>query len=135
LGAGAQARWPAVPLYLAGFSFGGMVSLRATALRSAAALITVAPAVRYLRTQQPVHPACPWLVIQGLKDEVVDPDEVIAWTRSFDPRPILQSIADVGHYFHGSLNQITAAMDSFFKTLDLPESDAIDRRPHAKGVV
>ena len=48
-------------------------------------------------------PSCPWLVVHGDSDEVVDPQRVIAWAKSCTPQPQLVIMPGVGHFFHGHL--------------------------------
>ena len=107
-------RWPGRTLVIAGFSFGGYVALR-LALRRAARhaqpkfLITVAPAIQ--RFEEPVAaPGCPWLVIQGDADDVVDPAAVIEWVKGLEPPPRLVVLAGAGHFFHGRLHEVRDAV-------------------------
>ena len=67
------ARWPDRRLVLAGFSFGAFVALRLALARDAARLITVAPPVGRFDFSELRAAACPWLVVQGDADDVVDP--------------------------------------------------------------
>jgi alpha/beta superfamily hydrolase len=94
----ARSRWVGASISLAGFSFGGAVAIRAAAATEPARLVTVAPVDRL--------PRCPWLVIQGDQDEVVDPSAVQAWIEHLPDPPELALIPGVGHYFHGTLNQL-----------------------------
>jgi len=100
-----RARWPNAGLVLAGFSFGGMVAAQATAIARPQWLVTVAPAIRLLTRPLP-QPACPWLLIQGEADDVVDPQQVSAWAASFTPPPTLKLLPGVGHFFHGRLQDL-----------------------------
>ena len=75
-------RWPGAALWLAGFSFGGHVALRASRQAGgdvATRLVTVAPAfTRYYASPSALPmPACPWLIVQGDADEVIAPQEVM----------------------------------------------------------
>ena len=75
-------------------------------------LITVAPAfTRYYQSPAQVPmPACPWLIVQGDADEVIAPQEVIGWAQALQPRPYLVVMPGVGHFFHGRLNELRAAL-------------------------
>jgi uncharacterized protein len=106
-----RARWPDAGLVLAGFSFGGMVAAQATGAARPQWLVTVAPAIRLLTRPLP-QPACPWLLIQGDADEVVDPRQVSAWAASFTPPPTLRLLPGVGHFFHGRLQDLQQAVAS-----------------------
>ena len=119
---------PGAPLYLAGFSFGAMVSIRVAASHDVAALVTVAPAIRFLRDNF-VRPECPWLVIQGLDDEIVAAADARAWCGGLDPAPMLHAVPGVGHFFHGALRTIDAAIDAFFSRV--PKDAGLDSEPQA----
>jgi len=101
----AAARWPGTQLILAGFSFGANVALRAAERSAPQWLICVAPAVALLRG--PVaRPKCPWLIVQGDADEIVDAAQVQRWAAGFTPPPQLQMLEGVGHFFHGKLHEL-----------------------------
>jgi alpha/beta superfamily hydrolase len=111
--AAGRARWPQAALTLAGFSFGGMVSLAAAAAAAPTRLISVAPAVSLAGFASIARPACPWLIIQGDADEVVDAREVQAFAARFEPPPQLVLLAGVGHFFHRRLDQLRDAAIAF----------------------
>ena len=68
---------PDAQLWLAGFSFGAYVSLRLAAELEPGMLISIAPpAGRGWDFAALAAPQCPWLVIQGEADEIVDPPRV-----------------------------------------------------------
>jgi uncharacterized protein len=111
-------RWPNAALWLAGFSFGGVVALRASTTRGAGLverLVTVAPALgRNFSSPRGISvPNCPWLIVQGDADEVVDPSVVINWSRELDPSPRLEVLPGVGHFFHGQLTVVQQHVQSF----------------------
>jgi alpha/beta superfamily hydrolase len=101
-----RARWPGVPLTLAGFSFGSMVALLAAPVAQPAELITVAPAVANVRYSAIERPACPWLIIQGMADEVVDYTQVEAFAARFVPPPVLRLLPGIDHFFNGRLPEL-----------------------------
>lgn len=103
-------RWPGVPLTLAGFSFGSMVALLATPAAQPAELITVAPAVSNARFSAIERPACPWLIIQGMADEVVDYVQVEAFAARFAPPPVLRLLPGIDHFFNGRLPELREAV-------------------------
>jgi uncharacterized protein len=113
----ARQRWPQAVLWLAGFSFGGHIALRASTRDGVnpARLVTVAPAfTRYYKSVSEVLvPSCPWLVIQGDADEVIDPEEVLSWSAALQPPPQTAVLAGVGHFFHGRLNELRDAATAF----------------------
>ena len=49
------------------------------------------------------HPGCPWLVVQGDEDELVNIDEVRAWVESMEPSPDLVVMEQADHFFHRRL--------------------------------
>jgi alpha/beta superfamily hydrolase len=106
----ADARWPGRSLVIAGFSFGGYVALRVAALQVPQLLITVAPAISLLDAGSFAAPQCPWLVIQGEADELVDAAQVTALVNRMVPKPKLVLLPGVGHFFHGNLQQLRDAV-------------------------
>jgi alpha/beta superfamily hydrolase len=113
-------RHPGLPLWLGGFSFGAMVAFRASARIEPAALITVAPPVPSL--ENATRPKCPWLLLQGGDDDVVDAGTVLRWARAFDPPPVIADFPGVGHFFHGNLNTLRDAVTERLPPL-LPHPD------------
>lgn len=114
-------RWPDAALWLAGFSFGGHVALRAARQpggERAERLVTVAPAFTryYSAPSQVPMPACPWLIVQGDADEVVAPQDVIGWAQALVPAPQLHVMPGVGHYFHGRLNELREAVVAWLRS-------------------
>ena len=109
----ARAQHPQHALWLAGFSFGAYVALRAAAELQAGLLLSIAPPVgRSWDFGQATHPNCPWLVIQGEADEIVDPQAVYAWIEQLEPPPELVRMPDASHFFHGRLLDLRGAIKS-----------------------
>ena len=99
-----QRRFPDTELWLAGFSFGAAVAVCAASRTACRQLISVAPpVVRMADMLAGTRPHCPWLVIQGTRDEVVAAADVEAWVNSLVPPPELVLLPDVEHFFHGRL--------------------------------
>lgn len=111
--AAGRARWPQAALTLAGFSFGAVVSLMAAAAAAPSRLISVAPPVARFGLASIARPACPWLIVQGDADEVVDARETQAFAANFSPPPQLVLLPGVGHFFHGRLDQLRDAAIAF----------------------
>jgi len=95
-----------LPLWLAGFSFGAAVALRAAPGLRPAGLVAVAPAVTGFLPSDPVDPGCPWLLVQGELDEVVPAADVRRWVSGLAVPPRLAWFPDAGHFFHGQLNSL-----------------------------
>jgi alpha/beta superfamily hydrolase len=106
----AAQRWPASGLIVAGFSFGAYVALRLAARAKTARLITIAPPVQRFDFSGLATPDCPWLIVQGEADELVDSGAVSAWAAVSSPRPHLVMLPGVGHFFHGSLHELRDAV-------------------------
>lgn len=109
-------RFRDLPVTLTGFSFGGAVAFRAARTAAPARLITVAPAVDRVAVDEIAHPDCPWLIVQGEADDVVDPRQVRGWVARFTPPPQLLLLPGVGHFFHGALGQLQAAVLGFCRS-------------------
>ncbi|NOY66495.1 MAG: alpha/beta hydrolase [Gammaproteobacteria bacterium] len=99
----AAGEMPGYKLCLAGFSFGAYIAMKVSLMVSCVQLITVAPPVNILDFSPLQQPVCPWLLIQGAKDEIVDPAEVMEWAGQFSNVNIV-SEPESGHFFHGKLN-------------------------------
>jgi alpha/beta superfamily hydrolase len=102
----AQERAPDAKLWLAGFSFGGAVALRAAAQIRPERIVTVAPAIQRVDVSRIALPSYPWLLVQGDQDELVNAAEVQAWVATLDPKPELAVLPGVDHFFHGRLNEL-----------------------------
>jgi len=108
-------RYPDARLILLGFSFGGMVACRAALDTHPAHLITVAPAVsRLAGILGGGQPDCPWLIVQGDADEVVECAEVVEWFNTLAPGPELTVLPDVDHFFHGRLTLLRKTVVDYF---------------------
>lgn len=102
----AAQRDAALPLWLAGFSFGGFIAASAAGRLAAAAaperLVLVAPS-----TQKQQVPALPeelratTLIVHGESDDVVPLTATLDWAR---PQGLpVTVVPGVGHFFHGQL--------------------------------
>jgi alpha/beta superfamily hydrolase len=114
-------RRPSGPLWLAGFSFGAAIAIRAAVKVEVNGLVSVAPAVSRLADDMAHQPECPWLVVQGDEDELVDIEETLAWLNALEPGPELLVVAGAEHFFHGRLNDVReAVMDFIARNAGLP---------------
>jgi alpha/beta superfamily hydrolase len=104
-----RSRFPGAALWLAGFSFGGGVAIRAASRTPTQQLIAVAPAVRLVNVSE-ARPQCPIFVVQGDADDTVAPDSVLNWAASLNPSAKVALIAGVEHFFHGRLNDLRDAI-------------------------
>ncbi len=108
-----QTRYPDVPLWLAGFSFGAAIAVRAALVSPVAGLVSVAPAIYRFANNLEGQPDCPWLIIQGDEDELVEVDETVEWVDSLEPGPELLVMTGAEHFFHGRLNDLRQAVMDF----------------------
>ena len=106
-------RFPDADLWLAGFSFGAWVSLRATARLVPARLVTVAPPVGRWDFADIAAPACPWLLLQGTADELLDATEVETWARALSPEAQITLLPEASHFFHGRLHEVRDLVEAF----------------------
>ncbi|HET6588167.1 MAG TPA: alpha/beta fold hydrolase [Oleiagrimonas sp.] len=112
-------------LWLAGFSFGSFVALANAVRLRADALISVAPPVgRSYDFDAITLPDCPWLVIQGEDDEVVEPQAVFDWLDSLDKEPTVIRMPETSHFFHRRLLDLRGAVKNAVRTWLPPERKA-----------
>lgn len=122
----ARSRHPETPLWLAGFSFGAWLTLRGHGVLGPDRLISVAPPVGRWDFSDITRPACPWLVIQGDRDELVEASAVVRWAESLDSEVILRRLPDADHFFHGRLHDVRDAVMAFLNPIPLatPQADS-----------
>jgi alpha/beta superfamily hydrolase len=106
-----RAQRPDAALWVAGFSFGAYVALRTAESLQPAFLLTIAPPVRRSWDFDALTlPTCPWLVIQGDADEIVDPQAVSDWIDAMPRPPQLVRMPDTSHFFHRKLMDLRGAI-------------------------
>lgn len=93
-------------LWLAGFSFGAYVATMAAISLQPQQLICIAPQVSRFLSAPSFKITCPWILVQGEKDEVVSPTQVFAWANSLSFPPKIIRIPSAGHFFHGQLGEL-----------------------------
>jgi alpha/beta superfamily hydrolase len=113
-------RWPHAALWLGGFSFGGAVAVLAAARAQAQRLLLVAPGVTVIDVRAAPAPQCPWLIVQGDADDVVPAPAVLAWAATLDPPPQIAVLPGAGHYFHGRILELRAAVLAFMAGTPAP---------------
>jgi alpha/beta superfamily hydrolase len=97
-------------LWLAGFSFGSYVTIRNAARLRAAALVSIAPPAGRFALTSVEPPPCPWLIVQGEADEVVEPQAVFDWIDSLPVTPELVRMPETSHFFHRRLMDLRGAV-------------------------
>jgi alpha/beta superfamily hydrolase len=106
-------RWPGAALWLAGFSFGGVVAAHAAGDARPERVVLVAPGLTKIDITQAAPPACPWLIVQGDADDVVAPEAVRSWAQTLPPAARLVVLPAAGHFFHGRINELREAVLAF----------------------
>jgi len=99
-------RWPSLPLWLGGFSFGGGVAIRAAVQVHPQRLVTIAPAIRLVTVDAASLPHSGWLIVQGENDDLVNALDIQQWAASLQPPPELVVVPGVDHFFHGRLSEL-----------------------------
>lgn len=97
---------PADAILLAGFSFGGCIALRAAAQIAPIGLITIAPPVKKMHCATTPVISCPWIMIQGEKDETVSPESVYQFVAQRSENIHLIRLPHAEHFFHGQLTML-----------------------------
>jgi alpha/beta superfamily hydrolase len=113
-----RARSPELPLWVSGFSFGAAIAVKAAVTIDVRGLISVAPAIGRFASGLDSQPECPWLIVQGDQDELVDIEETVTWVNSLNPGPELLIIPGGEHFFHGRLVELRDAISEFVAESD-----------------
>ncbi len=108
-----RARWPQGALWLAGFSFGSYVALRSLSRLAPRLLVTVAPPVGRWDFSAARFPACPWLIVQGDQDELVDHAAVARWSEGSGAGAQTLLLSGADHFFHGRLHEVREGVEAF----------------------
>lgn len=103
-------------LWLAGFSFGSYIAAKAATEITTSKLVTVAPPVQHFPMQDLPPITCPWVLVQGERDDVVPPKEVLEWAEARRPQPIIIRFPEAGHYFHGQLGELRSQIEEALRS-------------------
>lgn len=112
-----RATLPVTELWLAGFSFGAAIAVRAATQSSVDGLISVAPAVSRFAADLAQPPQCPWLIVHGDCDELVSVDETIDWVNGLAAGPELVILEGAEHFFHGRLTDLRGIVAEFVSSV------------------
>ena len=112
--------YPSAKPVLAGFSFGARIAMCASLDVQLSALVSVAPPVQRFETNFQPDPGCPWLIVQGTEDELVEATKVEEWVAGLPSQPTLVQVPGASHFFHGKLNDLREGITRFLEAnLDL----------------
>ncbi len=100
----------ALPVALAGFSFGSFVQSRVAQRVQPQRMVLVGPAVRRFPVE---HVPADTIVIHGEEDDVVPLADVLAWARP-QHLPVVV-FPGCGHFFHGRLPQLSRVIAGMWK--------------------
>ncbi len=103
----AQSEHPNLPLWLAGFSFGGAVALAASEKIAIEELVLIAPAFQRMSHWSNTtggNPPVSTLLIHGEKDDTVPMMDSLNWARKHDISVCV--VPDADHFFHLRLHFI-----------------------------
>lgn len=109
--------YPDAIIWLAGFSFGSFVAIKAATQLNVERLIAIAPPVSHFDLQHLPEIPCPWIVVQGEQDEVISAEAVFEWVEQVHQKPILIRMPDAGHFFHGKLLELREALITALQSL------------------
>ena len=99
----------ALPIALAGFSFGSYVQTRVAERVHAEGLVLVGPAVNRFRM---LHVQAGTVVVHGEEDDVVPLADVLNWARP-QQLPVIV-FPGCGHFFHGRLPQLASVVTAMY---------------------
>jgi len=104
-------------LILCGFSFGAYISALQAESLAADVLISIAPPIGRVEFTDFKQSNCPWLIIQGEEDELVDANKVKSWVEQFSRSPEFILMPQAAHFFHGKLPALRETIESFIEPL------------------
>jgi alpha/beta superfamily hydrolase len=110
--------WPDRELWLAGFSFGSWVAANSAVEAKAKQLLSIAPPVHHFDFKNFQQPSCPWLVLMGDEDDVVEPSKVYEWIAEQDiNKPELIRFPEAGHFFHGEMVNMSKIFEQHYQKI------------------
>jgi hypothetical protein len=113
-----QSEWPELPINLSGFSFGAFVSLNAVGKIPLHTLVSVAPPVEHFYFKDIIIPDFPWVIIQPMADEVVNPNAVVEWVeKNKTDQTRLIKIQGASHFLHGKLVEMKQKLNTVLDEL------------------
>jgi alpha/beta superfamily hydrolase len=107
-----QQAQPHQALWLGGFSFGSYIAAKAATQIQTKQLVTIAPPVQHFPMHLLPPILCPWVLVQGEKDDIVPPQEVFNWVERREPKPIVLKFPEADHFFHGQLGELRTRLEA-----------------------
>lgn len=98
-----QAIYPKAKILLSGFSFGSYVATLAAQAIECQSLILIAPPVGRFDFEKKLMVRHPDVILMGTQDEVVEPNAVDSFAKSFQPDVPIEWFEETTHFFHGRL--------------------------------
>jgi len=112
-----ERRYPGAELWLAGFSFGSAVMLRAASCDDRVrALIAVGVPVSKQSFSDLAHCNKPKLLVQGTNDQYGSVDQLETFFASLDEPKQLKIIDGADHFFEGHLPELAEAVTKFIES-------------------
>jgi alpha/beta superfamily hydrolase len=110
----ADSSYSALPLVIAGFSFGGAIAYRAALEAEHAALVTVAPAWERIPGDA-AEGLSRWLLLQGEDDDIIPAAGVLQWAEQHAQPPQVARFESTGHFFHGRLPGLADSVSAYLR--------------------
>ena len=112
-----EARYPGLPLIAGGFSFGSMVALGTAAPQErVVALFGLGLPIRWYDYSFLGKGKKPVLIVQGEEDEFGSGSEIAPVVAELGDHVTLVRIPDADHYFNGHIDEMKAAMSTYFES-------------------
>lgn len=112
-------------LWLAGFSFGSYIALLGARHLPVKQMVSIAPPAGRWDFAAVLPPDCPWLVVQGEDDDIVNPQDVYDWIETLPEKPSLVRMPETGHFFHRRLMDLRGTVKNGVRK-NLPAKLAAD---------
>lgn len=111
-------KYPGAEIWLAGFSFGSSVMLRAASCDDRVrAIIAAGVPVSKQDFSDVAHCNKPKLLVQGSKDEFGPVDQLQSFFNSLDEPKHLRIIEGADHFFEGRLKELAEAITEFIQSV------------------
>ncbi len=112
-----QQHYPHRPIWLAGFSFGAYVVLRAHKHQAVHRVILIAPPVSHFNCQPFAPTDKPWTLIHGTQDELIPSHVIKSFASGFQHPPEVHFLDEASHFFHGRLNELRRLLKNIFGSI------------------